>query len=1051
MKLSLRYFALGAAIAAVGAMNAQTPTVTQKWLSHQLIADGFVSGDVRCGNGVNGTAYISNGKSIMTFDGTAVKTLYTSEGSLNRGFAVDEAGNVAIFAGWPSSATSWQNFKLIKADGTATDITIDKPTESAWASVRTDLIGRATGDFFSEEGGVFYLTSNQQEYPIPVWIANGEPQTLEYSTDISFGACNNMAYAQPRLPMAELDPAGNMMTAFYIATGNMAQIGYVNDADEAEYFAWPNADCLPETWYTKNDEGVANITRGQNGFDVFELGGETYAVHHFGATNWTSDFAIWNVNTGEVIFHTNYAETENGDKTGNGCGLFARKVNDNTVELFQIYTNATNKEKSFAALYEITLPQEPAKSVYMAGKFQNWDPANPVEFTLNEDGKYTYEFTQTGGGVKISTAKGTWDEFNAGILGVDGGAIATGNTYTLVPGNTSDIAIEKGQYTFTIDLTAMTLTVTGEATFEAPELYIRGELNEWGTSEATKMATTGEIDENGNVTYTWSADALEGLYKIGTSDWSVSLGGHATGAGTFELERGGMDNNLSANLKHVNMTLTYPTDITKAPTLTVAGFVTAERKAFAYNVKGEALENDQYKVTFTSTAAAEEAEVVLKDENGQTAGNFTLTGVVKGENTITVDLADLAEGKYTWAVRILSTLDNETGAIAYEAPGSWQGEDNTTGGVVFIRDANEDAFGYVVVGHGRARGFAVFTPEGELVGDKLYHVGYEKFTASNGSSTTRGDALRGYAVFADWADKSSGYWRIDPLNPETEPVNMLMVEGATQDKNGAVTYNGVQTGSGSCTVAFQGEGENTKMFAYDEDIYGNTIVRYDLGTADMITAAPSLVIAPASQFGSLNVDVEGVENGFFVSQGRANNWGGIPNLIYFDNEGNKVWDSASIQDFAADCSSGFAVSTDGRMAAIVRYNSMDIIVYALGYDEYNEPTFTELFTIPMVGKYVTANPWTQIVFDAGNNLHVFDRRNGGYKVYVMPYSSQSYTPAKAEYTITKSSGIESITVDGAEAPVQYFNLQGIAVDAENMTPGVYVRRQGNNASKVVIK
>ena len=34
------------------------------------------------------------------------------------------------------------------------------------------------------------------------------------------------------------------------------------------------------------------------------------------------------------------------------------------------------------------------------------------------------------------------------------------------------------------------------------------------------------------------------------------------------------------------------------------------------------------------------------------------------------------------------------------------------------------------------------------------------------------------------------------------------------------------------------------------------------------------------------------------------------------------------------------------------------------------------------------------------------------------------------------------------APVEYYNLQGVRV--ENPTSGLYIRRQGNNVSKVVL-
>lgn len=50
----------------------------------------------------------------------------------------------------------------------------------------------------------------------------------------------------------------------------------------------------------------------------------------------------------------------------------------------------------------------------------------------------------------------------------------------------------------------------------------------------------------------------------------------------------------------------------------------------------------------------------------------------------------------------------------------------------------------------------------------------------------------------------------------------------------------------------------------------------------------------------------------------------------------------------------------------------------------------------------------------------------------------------------QSTGIAGVEADG-NAPVEYFNLNGVQVKADNMTPGVYVRRQGKNVTKVMVK
>lgn len=53
-------------------------------------------------------------------------------------------------------------------------------------------------------------------------------------------------------------------------------------------------------------------------------------------------------------------------------------------------------------------------------------------------------------------------------------------------------------------------------------------------------------------------------------------------------------------------------------------------------------------------------------------------------------------------------------------------------------------------------------------------------------------------------------------------------------------------------------------------------------------------------------------------------------------------------------------------------------------------------------------------------------------------------------TFSELSGISDVEID-ENAPVEFFNLQGIRVNAETLTPGIYIRRQGASASKVLVK
>ena len=58
----------------------------------------------------------------------------------------------------------------------------------------------------------------------------------------------------------------------------------------------------------------------------------------------------------------------------------------------------------------------------------------------------------------------------------------------------------------------------------------------------------------------------------------------------------------------------------------------------------------------------------------------------------------------------------------------------------------------------------------------------------------------------------------------------------------------------------------------------------------------------------------------------------------------------------------------------------------------------------------------------------------------------------AEDPDATTSAIDSIIVDGDEdAPVEYFNIQGVRVNADRLVPGLYIVRQGSKASKIIVK
>lgn len=51
--------------------------------------------------------------------------------------------------------------------------------------------------------------------------------------------------------------------------------------------------------------------------------------------------------------------------------------------------------------------------------------------------------------------------------------------------------------------------------------------------------------------------------------------------------------------------------------------------------------------------------------------------------------------------------------------------------------------------------------------------------------------------------------------------------------------------------------------------------------------------------------------------------------------------------------------------------------------------------------------------------------------------------------VPDQSAIDNIVADDANAPVEYFNLQGVKV--QNPENGLYIKRQGKTVEKVVIR
>lgn len=68
-----------------------------------------------------------------------------------------------------------------------------------------------------------------------------------------------------------------------------------------------------------------------------------------------------------------------------------------------------------------------------------------------------------------------------------------------------------------------------------------------------------------------------------------------------------------------------------------------------------------------------------------------------------------------------------------------------------------------------------------------------------------------------------------------------------------------------------------------------------------------------------------------------------------------------------------------------------------------------------------------------------------------PNTGTSIHWKEVRITIGSNSAIEEVMADDTSAPTEYFNLQGIRIDATDMPAGIYIRRRGSEVKKVYVR
>ena len=131
----------------------------------------------------------------------------------------------------------------------------------------------------------------------------------------------------------------------------------------------------------------------------------------------------------------------------------------------------------------VTYPEK----VYIVGHDNAWDPAKPLEIS-GTDGVYTIDnVTFVNTGFKMSTQKGSWDAFNAGVLYVQNAIV--NEEATITKGSSDDSKISAtGTFNLTIDLVNMTFLAIDPLTVAIEEIEAENAPVEYYNLQGVKVA-----------------------------------------------------------------------------------------------------------------------------------------------------------------------------------------------------------------------------------------------------------------------------------------------------------------------------------------------------------------------------------------------------------------------------------------------------------------------------------------------------------------------------------------------------------------------------------
>ena len=480
-----------------------------------------------------------------------------------------------------------------------------------------------------------------------------------------------------------------------------------------------------------------------------------------------------------------------------------------------------------------------------------------------------------------------------------------------------------------------------------------------------------------------------------------------------------------AQVKDADLTLYLVADdaVSKFTTVGVDQPVVPSIVAYDLNVVNN---GGVYTFSYNANSDAKAAALVFYMD-GVEAGRVVVD-VKKGANTYEL-AADLLPGEdgdvFTWALDLTGDAIANFGIVASEKSLI----ESSTSRLFNAVNTNPETetFGKIYVMHRAGSSTSANAPKSGIwefdqnlvkTHTEVYKGGVAKF----GNPTRMGMDRDGYLYIADWADGNSGIY---VANTADLTQNFNQFFAGTRQSSGAFSNNGVYTGSSTPGCYVYHNGNEVKLFVYNEDQAGtlpkNGVAVYNIGQEDgsilrYWETAPSAVYTLTGQ-ANTEGNVWGTSHGFFVSQvreeGQSN--ASATSLKFYANDGTEQMSAVSeeYKDIITGSNAGGYVVSADESTLVFNGGSQDFLVFDITW-EGDKPVLTHKYTINHGIAKIRQMNWDY----AGNIVCTGDA--GVFVVTLPKETNNTVVPAKKALTVAK---VQGVPVTGMELSAEEASVE----------------------------